>query len=90
MLGKRSSVEIIHEILQLDGKKKTSIMYATALTHPQMVRYLNALIERGLIVKTRGASGGEVYQITEKGRDLSMHLTAVLEYLGLGEFESAN
>ncbi len=85
MLAKRSVVEIVHEILQVDGRKKTHIMYKTALTHPQMVRYLNVLTERGLIAKNSDGNGGEVYKVTERGRDLSRHLDVVIGYLGLGD-----
>lgn len=85
MLSKRSPAEIVHEILQLEGKRKTHIMYATALTYPQAMRYLNDLTERGLIAKDHDDRGGEIYHSTPAGRELSHHLDVVMSYLGLGE-----
>lgn len=85
MLAKRSIVEIVHEVLQLNGRKKTDIMYRTALTYPQTMRYLNALVERGLMSKAKDPKGRDIFQITQKGRELSEHLGIVMEYLGLGE-----
>lgn len=84
MVTKRSPIEIVHEILQLEGRRKTHIMYATALTYPQAMRYLNGLIERGLIARETDQKGGEIYRATESGRELSSHLDAVIESLGLG------
>lgn len=85
MLAKRSVVEIVQEILQLEGQKKTDIMYKTALTYPQTIRYITALMERGLIEKSRDVRGREIYNITDKGRTLSSHIQIVIDYLGLGE-----
>ncbi len=85
MLAKRSGVEIVREILRLEGKRKTHIMYATALTYPQAMKYLNNLTERGLIAKDMDARGGEIYHSTPAGKQLSHHLDAVMGFLGLGE-----
>ena len=84
MVTKRSPIEIVHEILQLEGRRKTHIMYATALTYPQAMRYLNTLVERGLITRDVDEKGGEIFRATEMGRELSGHLDAVMDYLGLG------
>jgi predicted transcriptional regulator len=43
MLMKRSVIEIVNEILQLEGNKKTEIMYKTTLTYPQAMRATSAL-----------------------------------------------
>ena len=85
MLAKRSMIEILFEILQMEGRKKTHIMYQAALTYPQVTRYLRALGERGLIVKAEDQRGKAVYRVTERGRELSRHLNVVMGYLGLGE-----
>ncbi|MBI4311960.1 MAG: winged helix DNA-binding protein [Chloroflexi bacterium] len=85
MLAKRSLIEIIHEILQMDGKRKTHIMYATALTYPQTTRYLDFLKERGLITDGKDDRGGQVFMATEKGQELSKHIDSVMEILRLGE-----
>ena len=58
MLAKRSLIEILHEILQMESSKKTHIMYHAALTYPQVTRYLHALAERGLIEKVTDEGEG--------------------------------
>ncbi len=85
MLAKRSLIEIIHEILQMDGKRKTHIMYATALTYPQTTRYLEFLQERDLITAHKDEKGGQVFAPTAKGHELALHIDTVMEILGLGE-----
>lgn len=45
MVAEPTLLKIVHDILQMDGKRKTHIMYATALTYPQTTRYLEFLKE---------------------------------------------
>lgn len=85
MLARRSYVEIVHDILEMDSGPKTYIMYRTALTYPQAMRYINDLSNRGLMVKGRNDSGREIYCVTPKGRELCKHIGLVMEYLGLGD-----
>lgn len=85
MLAKRSLIEIIHEILILEGKRKTHIMYATALTYPQTTRYLEFLQQRGLVCHEVDEKGGQVYKPTAKGQELSKHIDNVMEILGMGD-----
>ena len=87
MFNKRSMPEIILEILQTEGKRKTHIMYRTALTYPQLTRYLDVLMDRGLIEKKADGSGGEVFKVTDRGHDLSKHLSLATSYLGLGDYD---
>ena len=84
MLTKRSMLEIVHEILEAEGRKKTQIMYRTSLTYPKAIRYLSALTDRGLLQTQNDGNGGEVYRLTDRGRELRTHLDAVIGYLGLG------
>ncbi|MBI2916546.1 MAG: winged helix DNA-binding protein [Chloroflexi bacterium] len=85
MLARRSYVEIVHDILEMDSGPKTHIMYRTALTYPQAMRYIKDLSDRGLIAKGRNDSGREIYRVTPKGRELCRHIGLVMEYLGLGD-----
>ena len=85
MMAKRSVVEIVNEILQLEGKKKTEIMYKTALTYPQAMRYIKAMSSRELLETTKDAKGRDVYHVTERGRVLGGHIDQVIGLLGLGE-----
>lgn len=84
MLARRSFLEIVHEILQMEGRKKTHIMYGTGLTYPQAIRYLHMLKERELLITESDESGREVYKVTEKGRDALSHLDAVMSYFDRG------
>ena len=85
MLVKRTSLEIVQEILRMEGRKKTHIMYETALTYPQTTRYLDYLIEWGLIERDKDARGKQIFVTTEMGHELLTHLNAAMHYLGLGE-----
>jgi len=79
----RTSMEIIHEILKLKGRKKTDIMYRAALTYPQTIRFLELLKTKGLISVKQDAKGDDVFEATEKGRQLLEHLSAVIGALSL-------
>lgn len=59
----RSSFEIIAEILETakNGAKKTRIMYACGLSFRFVQKYLNLLVDTGLL------AAGASYQTTEKG-----------------------
>ena len=59
----RSSFEIIAEILETakNGAKKTRIMYACGLSFRFVQKYLNLLVDTGLL------AAGTSYQTTEKG-----------------------
>ena len=85
MLAKRTSIEIFQEILRMQGKKKTHIMYETSLTYPQTIRYPEYLTGRGLIEVGSDTKGKQIYLTTDTGQDLLRHLDAAMEYLGLGE-----
>lgn len=82
ILTRRSFLEIVYEILQLEGRKKTHIMYGTGLTYPQTVRYLDMLKERRLIATQLDGDGKEVYTVTDEGKDVLEHLSAVMGHLG--------
>ena len=85
MLAKRTSIEIVQEILRMQGKKKTHIMYETSLTYPQTIRYLQYLTERGLIEVGSDLKGKQIYLTTQTGQELLRHLDVAMQYLGLGE-----
>ncbi|MCW4034974.1 MAG: winged helix-turn-helix domain-containing protein [Candidatus Bathyarchaeota archaeon] len=59
----RSSFDIIAEILKVskNGAKKTRIMYACGLSYNFVQKYLELLLETGLL------SNGSSYFTTEKG-----------------------
>ena len=59
----RSSFEIIAEILSIskNGAKKTRIMYSCGLSYRFVQKYLELLLETGLLRR------GSYYQTTDKG-----------------------
>ena len=67
MALRRSRFEIIGEILSLttNGAKKTSIVYRANLNFNVVNRYLDLLIQEGLVSPAAGSSGK--FKITKKG-----------------------
>lgn len=75
-LPRRSSVEVIADILRINGSK-TAIMYGANLSHAQTQKYLNMLIQHGLLAQTESGDR-RVYRTTERGRRL-LHLIQTIE-----------
>ena len=63
----RSEEEIVADILSivLDGARKTRIMYGANLNYGLAVKYLNKLMDRGLIMHDKE---GRMYTLTSMGR----------------------
>jgi predicted transcriptional regulator len=59
------------ERLSLSGKeyKRTQLQMAVGLNYNVYVKYLNWLIEKGLITIEKGSDGHDYVRITEKGLD---------------------
>ncbi len=72
--GRRSSIEIIGEILRLsaDGAGRTRIMYAVNMSHSQMKKYIEFLILHGFLNEMPEHTQGSnyVYYTTLKGKSL--------------------
>ena len=67
MGSRRTSMEIVHEILSLcdnGGINKTAIMYRSNLSYDQLRRYLSALCEDDLIAKNERG----LFEVTFTGR----------------------
>jgi predicted transcriptional regulator len=84
---RRSEIEILTEILQMARRspKKTTLLYKANLNHNLLNKYLNFLIEKGLLVRDNG-----VYSITDKGYEflaLSQKLQKLLEKEEIGRFK---
>ena len=65
--GYRSRLEIIRDILLVlgeDGSKKTHIMYGANLSYKLLLRYLEHILDAGLVEY----DGDSYYTITEKGK----------------------
>ena len=79
-VGRRSSVEIVHDILSLcdnGGVNKTAIMYRGNLSYDQLRRYLYTLCEEALVAKTETGR----YQITSEGHDTLQRISVAIETL---------
>ena len=80
--GRRGRIEIMMDILvkASGGVNKTGIVYGANLNFKMVGRYLPLLIERGLVVRVDG-EGGDVYEITERGREVLRNYKRVREFV---------
>ena len=68
--GYRSKLEIVRDILHVaangseSGSKKTHIMYGANLSYKLLTKYLDEVLDSGLICE-----GGSCYFITKKGKE---------------------
>lgn len=80
MGGRRSTVEIIHEILTLCGSggiNKTAIMYRSNLSCDQLRKYLNMLSEEELIAKNDAGH----FEITCTGEKTLKRMSSAIKSL---------
>jgi len=87
MERRRSSVEVIADILRLGQAGKTEIMYSANMSYFQLQKYLNYLLKLKLIDKVIIDNPGVTYRVTEKGSELLKSIEGVLEVLQLTENE---
>lgn len=82
--ARRSSIEIIGEILNLKRANKTKIMYGANMSYEQTAMYLDFLENKGLMEKD--TSNGRVnYKTTERGVNVLERIECLLKDLGLDE-----
>ena len=82
---RRSSIEIIADMLRLGEAGKTEIMYSVNMSYFQLQKYLNFLLERKLIDKVKLGNPSVTYRVTRKGLRLLRSIDAILETLELRE-----
>jgi len=80
---RRSSIEIIADMLRLGEAGKTEIMYSVNMSYFQLQKYLNFLLERKLIDKVKLGNPSVTYRVTEKGLRLLRSIDAILGTLEL-------
>ena len=85
MERRRSSVEVIADILRLGQAGKTEIMYSANMSYFQLQKYLNYLMKLALIDKVTVGNPSITYRVTEKGLDLLKSIEGVLEVLQFRE-----
>ena len=87
MGGRRSSIEIIAEILRQGefGVGKTRIMYNVNMSHSQLNKYIDSLVGGEFLQPTANkeiASGASHYRTTVKGKRLLRDIDRISALLG--------
>lgn len=59
--------------------KKTKLQMAVGLNYSQFIKYLDWMLERGLVEKVEGDDGHERIKITPKGYQAYQKLVAILK-----------
>jgi predicted transcriptional regulator len=85
MERRRSSIQVIADILRLGEAGKTEIMYSANMSFFQLQKYLNFLLGLRLIDKVTLGNPTVTYRVTRKGLRLLKSIDAVLELLELRE-----
>ncbi len=85
MERRRSSIEVIADILRLGEAGKTEIMYSANMSYFQLQKYLNFLLQLKLIDKVTVGNPIVTYRVTRKGLRLLRNIDSILEVLGLRE-----
>lgn len=80
---RRSSIEIIADMLRLGEAGKTEMMYSVNMSYFQLQKYLNFLLDRELIDKVKLGNPSVTYRVTRKGLRLLRAIDAVLGTLEL-------
>ena len=84
---RRSSIEIIADMLRLGEAGKTEIMYSVNMSYFQLQKYLNFLLEQKLIDKVALGNPSVTYRVTTKGLQLLRRIDGILETLEFKEPE---
>jgi predicted transcriptional regulator len=80
---RRSSLEIIADMLRLGEAGKTEIMYSVNMSYFQLQKYLSFMLDRGLIDKVALGNPSVTYRVTKKGLDILRSIDALLDTLSL-------
>lgn len=86
---RRSNIEIIADMLRLGEAGKTEMMYSVNMSYFQLTKYLNFLLERGLVDKIAVGNPSVTYRVTNKGLKLLRSIDGVLEMMDFKEPEEA-
>ena len=84
MIKRRSSIQVIADMLRLGEAGKTEIMYSANMSYFQLQKYLQFLTEKELIDKVTVGNPKITYRITDKGLRLLESIDNILEMLGSG------
>ena len=86
---RRSSLEIIADMLRLGEAGKTEIMYSVNMSYFQLQKYLGFMLERGLIDKVAMGNPSVTYRVTKKGLGVLRSIDGLLESLNLRDSDAA-
>jgi len=78
---RRSSIEVIADMLRLGEAGKTEIMYSANMSYYQLQKYLKFLLQLGLIDKVTVGNPIVTYRVTKKGLRLLKSIDGILEIL---------
>ncbi len=78
---RRSSIEVIADMLRLGEAGKTEIMYSANMSYYQLQKYLKFLLQLQLIDKVTVGNPVVTYRITRKGLRLLKSIDSILEIL---------
>ncbi len=78
---RRSSIEVIADMLRLGEAGKTEIMYSANMSYYQLQKYLNFLLQLRLIDKVTVGNPVVTYRVTRKGLRLLKSIDGILEIL---------
>ena len=85
--NRRSSIEVIADMLRLGEAGKTEIMYSANMSYAQLQKYLKFLLELKLIDRVTVGNPVITYRITKKGLRLLRSIDNILETLELRKEE---
>jgi predicted transcriptional regulator len=85
MERRRSSIEVIADMLRLGEAGKTEIMYSANMSYFQLQKYLKFLLELKLIDRVTVGNPVVTYRVTRKGLKLLGHIDDILEILEFKE-----
>ena len=82
---RRSSIEVIADMLRLGEAGKTEIMYSANMSYFQLQKYLKFLLELKLIDRVTVGNPVVTYRVTRKGLKLLRNIDGILEILEFKE-----
>ncbi len=85
MERRRSSIEVIADMLRLGEAGKTEIMYSANMSYFQLQKYLKFLLELKLIDRVMVGNPVITYRVTRKGLKLLRNIDGILEILEFKE-----
>ncbi len=87
LTSRRSSIEVIADMLRLGEAGKTEIMYSANMSYAQLQKYLKFLLELKLIDRVTVGNPVVTYRITKKGLRLLRSIDSILEILEMRKEE---